>query len=130
MVLQFGAGAIAQPVFCPVVRDGDDYTFTKRSPLYPTLLKEFKNHLDNALNNSDYLADYSRNADRDIPDEEILERWREDSHRRYRVVILAMINQVYGEKVEEWARKWFRDNTPQWLALEDTAIARQTRPAS
>jgi hypothetical protein len=106
-----------------VVRNGNDYTFSKRSPLYPTLIKVFKTSLDEALNSGDYLADYSRNADRDISDEEILEHWREASHGRYQVVIFAMVKQVYGEKVEQWARKWFRDNKPQWLALEDTVTA-------
>lgn len=46
-----------------------------------------------------------------------MEHWRASSHEKNKVIVLGMINKVYGDAVRAWAVTWFEENKPEWLPL-------------
>jgi hypothetical protein len=113
---QFGASAIAQPIFNPVIKS-ETKPYTSRSPIFARLFKRFKERLGGLLQEGGYVATYARNLDTDIEEGTEIDHWRRSSHAKNKVIVLGMMQQVYGDAVRDWAVAWFQDNEPKWLSL-------------
>ena len=94
-----------------------------RSPLYPTLVVALKERLGELLTSHEAVLDSYVEA---VGPEEhhefdpenaesILRHWRKTSHEHHVNVILPVIERIAGADGKAWAKKWFRDNEPEWL---------------